>query len=974
VAALLEHLDNNSPLAQELLARLLARRDQWLRHGRTCDREALTRAFLNLGVERIQQARALLPARVLQPLLACLRYAGANLERTQPTAALVACRDLTALPPVTSEDIALWRCIASLLLIGTGEVRRKVDVNSGFPPAGEKGIATAEQRVRDEAKRRMETVLADIAGVAGLPEALREVQLLPDAVYTDEQWKLIEALYALLPPALAQLALAFRRHGEVDFTELLIAANYALGEPDAPTDLALSLDYRIRHLLIDEFQDTSLSQYELLHRLTAGWQQGDGRTLFAVGDPMQSIYRFRQAEVGLFLRARQHGIGAVALEPLALACNFRSQARIVAWINEVFERVLPAREDLASGAVPYARTLPRIAELANEAVCLHALPYSAGVAEAKRLTEIVRTESAQDDRRTIAILVRSRTHLHEIVPALKVAGLRFRAIDIEALTHRPAVQDVHALTRALLHPADTVAWLAVLRAPWCALTLNDMECLARAGTPLWWARINDPAFAESISCDGQARLRRLVSALAPILESRGRGLLRNRIEGAWLRLSGPACVQEPSDLEDVKVYLELVESMESGGDLEDLAGLEQELLRLFAVPDEQAPAELQVMTIHKAKGLEFDVVIVPGLSRVSRQDEPELLRWLERPRGENESDLLLAALSARGSDQDPLYRCVTRLLDERQDHEDARLLYVAATRARQRLHLIVELKMEESLEPPAPVKPHERSLLAKLWPVLEREVKQAFALTAAAAPVQQVAAADPMNYRLRRLPVDWQALPPPPAVAWQPELVVEADRDTFVEFSWAGETARHVGNVVHQLLQRIAQEGVAAWDDARIDAQGALARAALQQEGVAGPELAQAGERVLRALRNTLGDARGRWVLSEAHREAQCEYRLAGQIDGVFLNVSLDRTFVDEKGVRWIIDYKTSAHEGTGREAFLDSERERYRAQLDRYARLMARMDARPVRLGLYFPLLNGWREWDAVVRGQQSFAWDPAS
>src|SRR6185436_7254681 len=126
------------------------------------------------------------------------------------------------------------------------------------------------------------------------------------------------------------------------------AANRALGEPDAPTDLALSLDYRLQHLLIDEFQDTSLSQFELLQRLTAGWQPGDGRTLFAVGDPMQSIYRFRQAEVALFLRARAQGIGTIALEPLTLACNFRSQAGIVGWINSVFARVLPANEDLAS--------------------------------------------------------------------------------------------------------------------------------------------------------------------------------------------------------------------------------------------------------------------------------------------------------------------------------------------------------------------------------------------------------------------------------------------------------------------------------------------------------------------------------------------------------------------------------------------------------------------------------------------------
>src|SRR5262249_1632573 len=281
-------------------------------------------------------------------------------------------------------------------------------------------------------------------------------------VYSDEQWRLIESLYALLPLALAQLEVTFRRHSTVDFTQLLLAANRALGEPDAPTDLALSFDYRLRHLLIDEFQDTSLSQYELLQRLPGGWQRGDGRTLFAVGDPMQSIYRFRQAEVGLFLRAREQGIGEVALEPLALTSNFRSQAAIVEWINAVFVRVLPTRENLANGAVPFSPSVARGSGMSAPGVSLHALPYNNGLVEARRGVDMVHAELARGMTRSVAILVRSRTHLSEIVPALKAAGLHFRAIEIEALAHRPAVRDAHALTRALLHAADCVAWLAVL--------------------------------------------------------------------------------------------------------------------------------------------------------------------------------------------------------------------------------------------------------------------------------------------------------------------------------------------------------------------------------------------------------------------------------------------------------------------------------------------------------------------------------
>ena len=124
----------------------------------------------------------------------------------------------------------------------------------------------------------------------------------------------------------------------MDFTEVAQGALRALGEPEMPTDLALALDYRIRHLLIDEFQDTSISQYDLVVKLTRRMGAGDGRSVLVVGDPMQSIYRFREAEVGLFLRARAEGIGNVALQPISLSANFRSQRGIVDWVNATFRR------------------------------------------------------------------------------------------------------------------------------------------------------------------------------------------------------------------------------------------------------------------------------------------------------------------------------------------------------------------------------------------------------------------------------------------------------------------------------------------------------------------------------------------------------------------------------------------------------------------------------------------------------------
>ena len=276
---------------------------------------------------------------------------------------------------------------------------------------------------------------------------------------------MVEALCELLPLAVAQLRLVFQAHGEVDFTAVAWGAIEALGTPEEPTDLALSLDYRIRHLLVDEFQDTSQSQFELLEKLTAGWEAGDGRTLFVVGDPMQSIYRFRQAEVGLYLRARHEGIGAIRLVPLDLKVNFRSQAGIVDWVNAAFAQVLPPREDIGAGAVRYAASVAQHPALPGPAVTVHAFPEPDRVAEAERVLTLARQALGADAQKTVAVLVRSRSHLFDIAPRLKQAGLRFRAVEIEALGHRPVVQDLLALTRALVHPADRIAWLAILRAP-----------------------------------------------------------------------------------------------------------------------------------------------------------------------------------------------------------------------------------------------------------------------------------------------------------------------------------------------------------------------------------------------------------------------------------------------------------------------------------------------------------------------------
>ena len=178
------------------------------------------------------------------------------------------------------------------------------------------------------------------------------------------------------------------------------------------------------------------------------------------------------------------------------------------------------------------------------------------------------------------------------------------------------------------------------------------------------------------------------------------------------------------------------------------------------------------------------------------------------------------------------------------------------------------------------------------------------------------------------------------------------------EFLWASRTAAHVGTVVHRHLQRIAESGL---DSESTGAVGQRTREYTQELrllGVEEAELAPATARVIAALHSALEDPHGRFVLG-AHEDARSELTLTLRSGDALEHIRLDRTFVAD-GERWIVDFKTSRHEGGDRAEFLDSEVGRYRPQLDRYAAALASIEGRKVRVALYFPLLKELRAWPA--------------
>ena len=956
VAQVFAHLDNDVLRFQRLLVEMLGKRDQWLPHiFALADEPARQRAELEGALARaveleLIRLKAAIPRNDEGEVLAIANQAARNCRDHSRDSPVVACLDLAELPEIDGAALAAWQGIAHLFLTMKGTWRVQHTINDGFPS----GRAAADA----DLKARAKALVGRWQGNDELRGLLNAVRTLPRAEFSNPQWQVLQALTDVLRLAAGLLRVGFRRQGNVDFIELTTAAREALGSFAQPGELALALDYRIQHILVDEYQDTSKSHQQVLDGLTAGWEPGDGRTLFLVGDPMQSIYRFREAEVGLFLRAQSAGLAHVALEPLVLHANYRSVAALITWYNNTFARLFPIRNDVATGAVEYRASVPVTETREAGGARLHAL---SDAREPQLVCALIAEARAQGPGDSIAILVRSRTHLTAILPALDAAGIGYRGVDIAPLGEVQVVQDLLSIARALLHPADRVAWLAVLRAPWCGLTLADLNALVE-GAPQSSIEslLRDPARLALLGDDGRVRAVRTFAVLRDALAQRSAQSLRRRVESTWLRLAGPACVGEVQ-LVQAQAFFALLDSWEARGLDLDPDSLRDQLQKFYA-PSPGRTGDVEVMTMHKAKGLEFDHVILPGLERTGRRSTRPLMAWSEQIYAGGDTELLLAPMPRDESDDLPAYDYIHGLDRHKQDLELDRLLYVAATRARRHLHLIATCRRDAD---GVVVAPRAGSLLRRLWPQAAQEFAQESSwaeshMAGASATVEQRGVADDRAAPgFHRLPSDWQPPPPPADVGWDAgdTLAAGSAKPDAIEFDWAGFAARQLGILAHRVLKDIAEQGLSAWDAERLDARQHRWCAVLGSQGVPLNQLTDAVARLQRALLSMLEQPQAQWIFAP-HDEARNEYALTGVVAGELRRVVIDRTFVDQLGTRWIIDYKTGGHEGADVEAFLDREQERYQSQLEGYAALLEQFDGRPIRLGLYFPLLNGWREW----------------
>ena len=946
--SLMSHFDNDWSRLQDLLISMLGRREQWSTSlGVHHDPDEAEQYLLEMVTALVDEALADL-AQKLTPysseLLQLKNYAAQNLG--EPI--------LSAFPALSSVDLPVWNDFRQLLLTAdkAGKWRAQINVRMGFP---------AGKGEKEQYKTRLKALISELVEIDGLLEDLVSVSSLPRITANSESWAMVVHLSRILPMLSAQLLLVFQRHGRVDHTQVALSALDALGTDDSPTELALRMDYQLQHLLLDEFQDTAINQYQLVTRLTRGWgdynhaNPGSPRSIMIVGDGMQSIYGFRNANVGLFLRAKAEGFNGVGLEHLGLQSNFRSEQGVVDWVNDCFSQAFPAHDNITRSQISYTTASAVKPLKMTPAVTVHSFRGdSAAQQEVDFICGEVQRGVADPDCKSIAVLARTRPHLQSILSTLKTLGVEYSAQDIDSLASSHVIVDIMSLCRALHNPADSVAWMALMRAPWCGLTLADLHALRSQSRDLSpWQTLNDRKSLAALSEDGRQRLSHLSHALLTANQSRDRLGLRVWIEQLWLTLGGPATLESPAQLDDAERFFTLLEQAEMEGEGLNLDWLESHLQRLY-VKAESPDSKIEVMTLHKAKGLEFDWVIIPSMQKMTRSNTRPLLNWDEHNGASGHHGFLLAANDHSSPDEPNLYNYLELQRAKKELEETTRLLYVGATRAASRLILTASLKYNEEKEqysaPPA------RSLLGRIWPIVEAQMQQHEPISLTESLTS------PPRGNLRRIKV---IEPRGLAVENTPSSAASMHESNIPKRS-VNRVERAVGTVVHLVLEQLSYQPSlpkGLTDSGLACADPAHWKFELRRLGLNGKELVAAVETVGESVGAVLNDERGRWLLSAAHLDASSELALSyAGAKGQLARVIIDRTFIDaETGIRWLVDYKNSRPlQGESLQHFCQREEETYTLQLTLYKNVLLSMGPEPIQCALYFTALGSLHLLDA--------------
>lgn len=767
--------------------------------------------------------------------------------------------------------------LRKLLLTANSQIRKAFDQHVGA--LQKKPIDPRYKLLKDHSQDVLETLTA-------YPDFIENIRLLCQLPHPEEvsiHWENLEAYYTLLPLLVACLHMEFEAKECMDYIYIAQQAIFALDQ----TDLGLYFDNHLQHLLIDEFQDTSWVQLELIQTLTEPWRHQDTtKTLFLVGDPMQSIYRFRSADVGIFLKVQQQGLGDLQLEPLYLRQNFRSNTHLIEHFNQTFKNIFPQKEYIAQGAVTFHPAHPVIP--AQEDCFVRALYYADEKQQTQAIIEILKKAQTHQDI-NVAILVRSRSRLPSLLKALENEHFNFTGIDLFPLSDRLHIRDLWNLSKLFLEPGQRVHELAVLRSPLCGLSLIELEQLASTSDNLSiLSQITHPSprLAYFLDCYQNAYRQRQQKPLVELIQTLA------------LELSFFKTLNTDQEKEALHFFQIIEQSCDqhiwpSTQEIQDK--LNQTLV------SSSGRQSLQIMTIHKSKGLEFDWVILPDMGSASRGSSTGLIHW-QRSDDPRHWQII--------PQQEPCHQLLSCLEDKQEYYELQRLAYVAFTRAKKRLYCF------DSQEKAA-----------------DGSFRRLFA----------------QNYFQKSEHLNITEIDKKPETYWYritESLYIQEKKQAshlfqngsnFENHLWS----KHIGIVSHRILQWICQYHPRT--DSEIPWQ--ILNQQLKTLGYSEKEQAIGLKQVQHLIQTFWRDPIGQWIRKPRDFEKN-EFSLLIRDGEIVRNAIIDRTFI-ENNILWIIDFKTH------------TEHEKYQQQLNHYAEALHILyPTYPISCGLFYLSTATWKTW----------------
>jgi ATP-dependent helicase/nuclease subunit A len=713
-------------------------------------------------------------------------------------------------------------------------------------------------------------------------------------------------------------------------------------------DIQLILDSRINHILIDEFQDTSRHQWELLQRLCAGWTPGDGRTLFVVGDPKQSIYGFRKAEVSLFLESKNGlplpGQERLSLEPITLKHNFRSKPGLVEWTNRIFADTVMANPRTDVDEVPYS---PATASIEGE----HSLSISLFIetevlpdpyqAEARWLSQFVSDLNAKiDEEERIGILLFARTRIPLYIQAFRDIGFPVMITEGLRLMDRIEVLSMHQMVRALVRPHDDLAYVSILRSPWLWCNPDILSGIWRESGPGWVDKID-----HYLNSGKGQEIRTWWEIFKKARNRVGRAPLSDIAKNAWMEIDGAyklAGLLGAEAVANVMKYLELLEASEMRIPEESLEKVENILENAYLPsPPEASRSKVSIMTVHRAKGLEFDHVFCPFLDwdplGGGRFDQPAYLMEA----GSGEEGILAVRKDKRQDSEDAIYRLLRARGNEKGIAESKRIFYVAVTRAKKGLYLSGVSKLKNGkISVRSKVSP--LSYLIKHegigeWEIGPNELDNVEKTGDSGLPIR----INPVLSVERQPPSVPPPLPEPFPFVPEPlsyQIITPSGIKTDESLSISPEgpsgkrdASNHErvrGVIIHRILAGISN----GYDLPS----GKAVESALYKEGIPLEEAGPLADSILKEIMLCLGEKTCAWILGKDHKQAYSEWRIEDHPSesGIRSGI-IDRLIFDGRNW-WIVDYKTVQKDGEAPEPFIREQAALYKPQMLSYREMVA--------------------------------------